>query len=725
MRKTTFIITLLTLLTLTPLANAQWEVNEVTNQTTKTVFIIFSTWRPATQILPEGHRITGHYKVASGQTQAFYAWADHAFYIQVWHPDKEIIKPVDASTFNAPVVSQPFEIVRAKEISHTGANTVLYPQPAGNYTTEDGFLKYENGTSVNITSAWVSIDETDAEMEDGGPNGDGMELDTDASEGGADSAADAAASADDYGGANGGGPGANITIRTSSGSSTLNQGSTAQLTVSVTENGNPAAGKTLSLSVPSDKATISPTLGTTNSNGQLSATLKINGNATAGTFNITAAIANTNQSTTLPITIQIGAGQISVSASPATVEPGQKATITITVRTPSGSPFPGADISLATAFGNIQPTLVTTNSQGQATATWTATQYTGTPHPNEIATNTITATAVANKTVKGTTRIPMKYIPGSISLNGILNEITSGDSKKVTAIVKSKSGRPMRDVTVRFTESSSFLRFSPTSVKTDSYGAASAVLRTGGYGRPNFRLEAAGLSKTYSITIAREQRPFTIKRSVFSRKSSCEGPWEDWAIVVDTPGEIVGTFRINYTIPASDVCCMEYQGMRREDSNTIRVWGRTRTHCRDQNELYMTITGQYYYAARSPGAPSLQQPQLRPETDPLSAFWEDLSQVPSETVLLPNYPNPFNPETWIPYHLSEPADVTLRIYAADGRLIRTLALGHQPAGIYESKSRAAYWDGRNAVGERVASGLYFYTLTTSDFAATGKMLIMK
>ena len=129
------------------------------------------------------------------------------------------------------------------------------------------------------------------------------------------------------------------------------------------------------------------------------------------------------------------------------------------------------------------------------------------------------------------------------------------------------------------------------------------------------------------------------------------------------------------------------------------------------------------------GAPSLQshqhQPQLRPEMDQLSAVWHDLSEIPSETALLPNYPNPFNPETWIPYRLAESADVTLSIYSADGKLVRTLALGHQPAGIYENKSRAAYWDGRNAVGERVASGLYFYTLTAADFAATGKMLIMK
>ena len=99
--------------------------------------------------------------------------------------------------------------------------------------------------------------------------------------------------------------------------------------------------------------------------------------------------------------------------------------------------------------------------------------------------------------------------------------------------------------------------------------------------------------------------------------------------------------------------------------------------------------------------------------------------VPEETALLTNYPNPFNPETWIPYALAEPAEVTLRIYSVDGALVRRLVLGHQPVGIYHSKSRAAYWDGRNAQGEKVASGVYFYTFSAGDFEATRKMLIRK
>ena len=97
----------------------------------------------------------------------------------------------------------------------------------------------------------------------------------------------------------------------------------------------------------------------------------------------------------------------------------------------------------------------------------------------------------------------------------------------------------------------------------------------------------------------------------------------------------------------------------------------------------------------------------------------------AESALLANYPNPFNPETWIPYQLSAAADVSVSIYAIDGTLVRRLDLGHQSAGVYRSRSRAAYWDGRNELGERVASGLYFYTLTAGDFTATRKMLIRK
>ena len=101
------------------------------------------------------------------------------------------------------------------------------------------------------------------------------------------------------------------------------------------------------------------------------------------------------------------------------------------------------------------------------------------------------------------------------------------------------------------------------------------------------------------------------------------------------------------------------------------------------------------------------------------------SLTPAETELLANYPNPFNPETWIPYRLAEDAFVTLTIYDGAGRVVRTLDVGHQVAAVYESRSKAIYWDGRNGLGETVASGVYFYHLSTGTFSATRKMLILK
>ncbi len=138
--------------------------------------------------------------------------------------------------------------------------------------------------------------------------------------------------------------------------------------------------------------------------------------------------------------------------------------------------------------------------------------------------------------------------------------------------------------------------------------------------------------------------------------------------------------------------------------------------------------------------------QARLEDDGSLAFKQGIenlqallaSLIPEKTALLANYPNPFNPETWIPYQLAEAAEVTLTIYDVNGEMVRRLAVGHQAAGIYKNRSRAVYWDGRNQLGESVTSGLYFYTLTVrsarpdsigetraGEFTATRKMLILK
>ena len=103
----------------------------------------------------------------------------------------------------------------------------------------------------------------------------------------------------------------------------------------------------------------------------------------------------------------------------------------------------------------------------------------------------------------------------------------------------------------------------------------------------------------------------------------------------------------------------------------------------------------------------------------------EMRAIPETTALLPNYPNPFNPETWIPYHLANASDVRITIFDARGTVVRQLDLGHQHAGYYTSKVRAAYWDGRNHLGEAVASGVYFYQLQADNTSMLRKMPILK
>jgi hypothetical protein len=99
--------------------------------------------------------------------------------------------------------------------------------------------------------------------------------------------------------------------------------------------------------------------------------------------------------------------------------------------------------------------------------------------------------------------------------------------------------------------------------------------------------------------------------------------------------------------------------------------------------------------------------------------------VPATTRLLQNFPNPFNPETWIPFDLAADAIVTIRIYDVKGQLVRQLDIGKQKAGSYLDKGKATYWDGKNQSGESVSSGIYFYSLKAGSFVAVRRMMILK
>jgi hypothetical protein len=153
---------------------------------------------------------------------------------------------------------------------------------------------------------------------------------------------------------------------------------------------------------------------------------------------------------------------------------------------------------------------------------------------------------------------------------------------------------------------------------------------------------------------------------------------------------------------------------------------------RSIGETYATREGALFYVEFEtlPGTDGRQSPLIL-ETVQLSESnsiakengWIEV--LPSRTVLLQNYPNPFNPETWIPFKLAEPADVQLQIYDVRGSLVRTLHLGRKSAGTYTGKDRAAYWDGKDELGQRVASGVYFYCLQAGKFMKTRKLVMQK
>jgi hypothetical protein len=103
----------------------------------------------------------------------------------------------------------------------------------------------------------------------------------------------------------------------------------------------------------------------------------------------------------------------------------------------------------------------------------------------------------------------------------------------------------------------------------------------------------------------------------------------------------------------------------------------------------------------------------------------DINSHPTKFILIQNYPNPFNPDTWIPYKLIGSSTVVIKIYDVKGKLIRILNPGYKTAGVYTTKERAAYWDGKNSSGEDVASGIYFYVLEAGEFRSAKKMTLKK
>ena len=514
----------------------------------------------------------------------------------------------------------------------------------------------------------------------------------------------------------------------------VDTGETIDIIVSVTRNGRRVRKKAVLLSVEGGGPTLSKSEGISDDNGQVPVTLKLGANEGTFKFIVKAegefvdedAFTIGELSFTATEGPGAGAGSIEVS-SPTIVEPrggnyDGRIRLDFTVKTPAGNPVVGAAIDVDKTSGpDIMdiPNRPKTDSNGKATLTVRL------KNTNQKGTLTLRASVVSsNPLVEKTRSITVRQTAHRLSVSGVPRSITSGETRTITATVTSKNGTGMPGVTVKFTDSpnDSEIAFSSTSRTTSSSGKASTTLRTGSKGSANFRVEASGLSsQSFNLTV----EPDTASQEKYKYADGRRiGFWDDNYWYQDLyrftfPGKVVSyswrSRTSNANVDKNDV---------RKSGNTVYVPVNILAKTFPTATIRLWVTATYEVTASSPGAPSLHS-QFGPETQQLSTFWQDLYQVPEKTALLPNYPNPFNPETWIPYRLAEAAEVTLSIYSLNGNRVRTLALGHRPAGFYESRSRAAYWDGRNAIGERVASGVYFYTLTAGDFAATGKMLILK
>ncbi len=279
--------------------------------------------------------------------------------------------------------------------------------------------------------------------------------------------------------------------------------------------------------------------------------------------------------------------------------------------------------------------------------------------------------------------------------------------------VQDERGRPMPDVTVTFTIDTGGGMLNPTKTVTDADGKARTSLTLGwGLDTSAIRATATGIPSHVRFTATATTLPRRIAEDVNGDGGI---DVEDLVLVASSFGAVPAPG----LMPNTDV---NGDGKVNNEDLRLVLAALEAAPAAPALDTQWTVASLQHW---------ITEAKLRNSTDAM--FLKGITVLeqwladflPKETALLPNYPNPFNPETWIPYQLSEAGEVTLHIYSVNGALVRTLALGHRPAGMYDNKNRSAYWDGRNEHGEAVASGVYFYTLSARNFTATRKMLIMK
>ena len=379
----------------------------------------------------------------------------------------------------------------------------------------------------------------------------------------------------------------------------------------------------------------------------------------------------------------------------------------VEVRDQYDAPSEGVTVSFAVVAGDgmLSATTATTNANGQAENSLTLG-----PHPG---TNTVTVSVTKIQeqqtfSAEGI-RIPLAFwIITGFDQKGVIGEALA---KPLVVEVRDRSGEPLPSVQVIFSVSSGGGTLSVTTATTDNNGRAESILTLGpNLGTNTVTVSVTGIKEKQTVSAFAELPP--IPQDVNR---------DDVVNILDLVlvASVLGDEGTDLSADVNGDGIVNILDL----VLVAGAFGNAAAPSSDPQTLAMLTTADVeQWLAHA------QELDLTDATSQRGIlFLEQVLAVltPKETVLLPNYPNPFNPETWIPYRLANDTDVRISIYDINGALVRQLDLGYQRAGYYTDRSRAAYWDGRNAFGEPVASGIYFYTLTARDFSATRKMLIGK
>ena len=472
---------------------------------------------------------------------------------------------------------------------------------------------------------------------------------------------------------------------------------------------NPFSGAQVTFAVTSGGGRLSVSTATTDSDGRAESTLTLGPNPGANTVTVSVTGIQAQQTFNAEgIRIPLAFWIISGFDQKGLIGEALANPFVVEVRDRSDNPLPDVQVafSVSSGGGTLSATSVRTNSNGRAES-----RLTLGPNPG---TNTVTVSVTgiqAQQTFNAEgIRIPLAFwIISGDKQQGLPGEALA---KPFVVEVRDKSGEPLPGVQVTFAVTSGGGTLSVTSTTTDSDGRAESTLTLGPNPGPNsVTVSVTGIQEEQTVTAIAEPPPIpqdvnrddavNILDLVFVASALGD---EGQGLVADVNGDgivnildlvmVAGALGNAAAAPSADP-----RALAMLTATDVGQW------LAQAGELDLAD------ATSSQGLVFLKQL--------LAAL------TPADTALMPNYPNPFNPETWIPYQLAEDADVTLTIYNSSGIMVRRLRLGHRLAGYYSDRGKAAYWDGKNELGEPVASGVYFYRLTAGDFTATRKMLIRK